>query len=465
VKWLAPLALACAVASAALASSPLELLRASAAAHPEDGAVARALAAALLAEGQAEEALAGLSDHLARNPAQRAACAELLGRALLATGDAAGAKAALGEAIAHRASDASAHLYLGLAELRLGERDAAAQHLAQAQALDPSLTQRVREVAAARGGALQRLLARVSFSGGVGFEYDTNSTLEGDEDITALPGDSADGRVRYDAALGVTLLRGERAEIGAGYRIDQSQHFDLGELDVQSHAAFVGSTLALSPRTFARVEAGGALNRLDGQRHSQSASLATGFGWLSERRGALELKAFGERRAYDDEPALSSLERDGWRLGANLRHAFSSARPAPSQLVTQLGYARTLTEGRTDAFGLGAAFDAHLVSLDSAFRIALPAQLLLDARLGVAAERFDARNAVDFLSDDGVGDPSPDRRRDFAIDAGVTLTRPITRWLDAQLRIRETRRFSNVDVYDWDRQVVGTQLRLRWPTR
>ncbi len=466
MKLLAALAIAAGLAGGASALPKADdFLRSAAAAHPDDPAVARAFAAELISRGAAAEALTVISEQIARDPARRPGFAQLLGRAQLATGDLAGARAALHEAIAHREHDAVAHLYLGLTELRLGDRASAERHLARAEELDPRLTERVRAASRQSASASPRGLARLSVAAGAGVEYDTNSTLEGDEDITALPGDRADSRLRYDAAFGVVLFRDERAEIATGYRIDESRHSDLETLDVQSHALFLGATTAVSPHAYARFEAGAALNRLDDRTHSHSASLASTLGWSLDRRGAFQLRTHAERRDHVDAPALPSLERDGWRFGGGLRHSLPTAFLAPGVFVTQLSYARTLTEGSHDPFGLGPAFDSHFGAVDASWLCALPASLRLDARLGLAAEHFDARNAVDFLSDDGVGDPNPDRRCDYAVDASVTLSRPLTRFLDLQLRARETRRFSNVDVYDWDRQVVGTQLRLRWPIR
>jgi tetratricopeptide (TPR) repeat protein len=459
------LALPAVCALAAPREQPLEerteLLRSAAAAHPDDPAVTRALAAALLARGEAAQALAALDAHAGRDPGTRPSLAQLRGRALYAIGDVEGARSALEEAIAFREVDAIAHFYLGLTELRLGARASAAIHLARAEALDPTLAARVR--AAARPRAMAGPLARFAFAGGAGFDYDTNSTLEGDEAITAIPGDRADGRLHYDAAVGVTLLRSERVDLSTGYRFEESRHHELDELDVRSHALMLGSTVALTPRSFARVEMGATLNHVDDRAHSHGASASTTIGWRSEAYGAFDVRMTTERRDYDDAPALPSLERDGWRLGVAVRHALRVDVGVPALLVTQLSYARTLTEGERDPFGLGAAFDAHLGALDTTLRWALPAKLRVDVRLGLATEHFDARNVVDFLSDDGVGDPNPERRRDAVIDASVTLVRPLTRSLDLQLRAGETRRFSNVDVYDWDRQIIGTQLRWRWP--
>jgi hypothetical protein len=66
---------------------------------------------------------------------------------------------------------------------------------------------------------------------------------------------------------------------------------------------------------------------------------------------------------------------------------------------------------------------------------------------------------VQFLSE---GDPGPERRRDTIVDVSLSLIRPLTSLIDLELRLRETRHVSNVDAYDWDRQIVGTYLRLHF---
>jgi tetratricopeptide (TPR) repeat protein len=458
--------LALAITAAAQPSSEeIERLEAAVAAHAGDAALTRALARAQLERGEVDASLKTLRSFAASHPERRAELALLLGRVLYTKGDLIAAKAALLQAVSHRSDDALAHFYLGLVQLRLGERESAARALQRAERLDPKLAERARSAARPQRRGALRALERIALLGRVGAEYDSNSTLEGDSDALALAGDRSDLRTSYQGALALELFRDSRAEAGAGYRFDRSLHADLDYLDVQSHAGWLSAGVALSPSWVARVEGGGAAHRLGGDPYLASANVGASFGFQRERWGLFELRTSGERRDYEATPALPSLERDGWRTGASLRHVRPIALWAPSVLSLQASYARTITEGERDLFGFGPAFESHFGGLDLALRAPLPLALILDARVGVARDSFDAVSLIDFLTDDGTGDPNPERRLDHVVDAQLALSRRIADWLDLELRVRETRHFSNVDLYDWDRLIVGTQLRLHWQGR
>jgi tetratricopeptide (TPR) repeat protein len=460
------LALVClaSVASAEAPEDELTTLTLAAADHPDDPALARALARTQLERGQAPAALVTLRSFSARHPEERASLAQLLGRSLYETGELAPAKLALQEAIAHRDSDALAHLYLGLTCARLGERETAALELRRAEALDPRLADSARRVAfqPRERSLAQRVRERLSLSGGSGLEYDTNATLEHDADQAVVGGDQADGRLLYDVSLAARLVRTESSALTLGYRFGESRHEDLHDLDLQSHNVWLSGGHAFGPRRSLRVDLIGGTHRLDGEPYLETGLLGTAYAWESADGGAWRLSAQTERRAYEDVPALPSLERDAWRFGFGLEHARTLALWAPALLRAQLSYARMLTDGDRDVLGFGPAFDSHAGALDLALQAPLPMQIGLELRLALGLERFDAENVVDFLSDDGVGDPDPERRHDGLIEAGFGLARPLTRNLSVEARFRETRHFSNVDLYDWERQLVGTYLRFRF---
>jgi len=449
-------------ADAAAAPSAIERLEAALRARPNDAALARALARAQLGAGLPDAALATLDDQSLRAPEQRAALAQLRGRVLYARGDLALARGALREAVAYRGTDALAYLYLGLTEHRLGARAAAAEALARAQQLDPRLAERVLAVTLAPASGWRRFGERISLSGQSALEYDTNATLEGDESTAAIPGGPSDGRLAFQGGISARVLERDEAALSLSYRFNENHDLEHEALDVQSHAASLSGALALAPRWQLRLESGAARLRLDGARYLQTASVASGFAWRSESRGTFELRGFGERRAYEDEAPLSSLERDGWRTGASLRHALGFRLGAPAQLATQLSYARTLTEGSRDDDGFGPAFDSHFSGIDTALRVALPRGLRADARLAFALEQFDERNVIDYLSGSSSTPDQAVRRRDHIVDASLGLARALGPWLELELRVRETRHFSNVTLYDWDRQIVGTTLRFHW---
>ena len=160
---------------------------------------------------------------------------------------------------------------------------------------------------------------------------------------------------------------------------------------------------------------------------------------------------------------MASLERDGWRYGAALSHVLPIERLDGARLTTQIQYARTLTQAGTDADGFGSAFDSNWVSADAAFSVPIPLGMRMEARLLVGYERFDEENRTQYDAD-LASDPDPRRirRRDTVIDTSLSFVRPLGRLVDLELRLRDTRHGSTAAVYDWDRQIVGTYLRLHF---
>jgi tetratricopeptide (TPR) repeat protein len=452
--------LAACSASALPSDAELATLAEKCAEQPDDPALVRALARARLERGEVDAALAALRGFAARHPEAASALAQLVGRAHYANGDLPAARAALEQAIAHRDEDALAHFYLGLVLVRSGEREAAGRELERAAELDPSIASDARE-------AYELVLAaepsdskpKLFFAGGSGLEYDTNPTLEGREPLTSLASDEDDFRLASWAVVGAQLIRTDEGALSASYRFDETRHDDLEELDLESHSASLGGVVPLGRRTFVRLDGAATLYRLDHSGYLKTVNVSPGLGLALENHGLLQLRALADKRDYQEEPSLSSLERDGWRLGGVLQHSVPVELWAPGTLTTQLSYARMLTDAETDPLGFEAAFDSHWVSLDAGLSVPVGLGIRLESRLLVGYERFDEPNVVEYLSE---GDPSPGRRRDTVIDASLSLIRPLTSLVDLELRLRETRHVSNVDAYDWDRQVVGTYLRLHF---
>jgi tetratricopeptide (TPR) repeat protein len=455
------LLLGAAAASAAAPPSDAELaqLASAAEAHPDDPALARALARARLERGDVEPAIAGLREFGARLPQHRASLSLLLGRALYTRGELAEARAELEQAIAHRPDDALAHFYLGLVLLKSGDADGAARELRSAEQRQPGLlpSHRPRE-------ATPRPRGRLSFTGGTGVELDTNPTIEGEESPSATEGGD-DFRLVYHAALSTQLLRTERSALSASYRFDESRHDDHDELDLQSHALGLGAVHAFPEGLFVRLDGGAGMSRLDHAGYLDTLSLAPTLGRQLGSRGVLRLRGVAERREFADEPSQPSLERDGWRYAAALQHTLPLPAWSDARLTTQLQYARTLTGARTDADGFGPAFDSHWFSADAALSVALGLGIRMETRLLVAYERFDEENAVQYAADyhpTANPDPRRVRRRDTVIDTSLSFVRPLTRLVDLELRLRDTQHGSSAEVYDWDRQIVGTYLRVRF---
>jgi tetratricopeptide (TPR) repeat protein len=443
-------------AAAAPSDADVAALSAALARHPDDPALVRALARARLERGEVGPAIVLLEDFGARLPAQRPAVAQLLGRALYTRGDLAAARAQLELAVGHRPSDALAHFYLGLVLLKSGETELAAHELRTARQQDPSLfrDERPREPMPWLGG-------HFSFMGGSGIEFDTNPTIEGEEGTTPSQGD--DFRLAYQAALATQLLRSESSALSASYRFDGNAHNELEELDLMAHGFGLGGVHVFGNGAFLRLDGGAGLQRLDGDAYLDTLGVGPTLGWALGEHGVVQVRAHAERRDFADTPAEASLERDGWRYGAALSHTLPLSRWPGARLTTQLHYARTLTHGHADANGFGAAFDSNWVAADAALSVPIAFGIRMETRLLVGYERFDEDNAVQYAAD-LAKDPDPRRvrRRDTVIDTSVSFVRPLTSRIDFELRVRDTRHDSTTGVYDWDRQIVGTYLRLHY---
>ena len=125
-----------------------------------------------------------------------------------------------------------------------------------------------------------------------------------------------------------------------------------------------------------------------------------------------------------------------------------------------LRWQRTLTQGSEDLFGLDSAFDHDLFETSLRLEAPLPWRIAASASVSLGLERYAHDNVIDFLTDDGVGSLDPVRRKDLVVETRIGLGRPLTRWSDLELAWRRTDRHSNVDLYAYDRNVLGVTLRL-----
>ena len=465
MKLLAFLGLLLGVAAAPAGALPSDAdvaqLSAEHAQHPDDAALARALARARLERGEVDAAIALLEAQAERQPEQRPALAQLLGRALYLKGELDAAHAALEVALAHRPDDELAHLYLGLVLWRQGDLDGAARELRIAETGDPRLLREARGEARPRG-ALPWLDGHFSFMGGTGVEFDTNPTIEGEEGTAPSEGD--DFRLVYHAGLATQLWRSETSAVSASYRFDGNRHDELGQLDAMANGFGLGGVHAFANGAFLRLDGAAAFQRLEHDDYLDTRSVAPALGFSLGERGVLQLRGLAEQRDFADEPAPAdaSLERDGWRYGGALSHVVPLQQWDGARLTTQLHYARTLTHGGTDANGFGPAFDSNWFAADATLSLPLGFDVRMESRLLVGYERFDEENAVQYAADLAKGDPDPRgvRRRDTVVDSSVSFLRPLGKSVDLELRLRDTRHGSTASVYDFDRQIVGTYVRF-----
>lgn len=484
------------------AAADLARLEALVAAHPDEPSLHWALARATLDAGR-PGGPGGAADQLARFrarwPGRQPRAIVLQGRALVEAARFSEALPVLEDAATRRPGDAEAQLYLGLARLRTGDPAGADAALARAAEIEPELAKSVSllrgtsalsqgdarhgeavldelaaedpqaietRVASAllqrRRGPRERPRFRVWLDGGV--EHDSNVTLDSGTGLAGVPTDQRDWRFQFGGGLSVDAWRSENARVQLGYRYDQTEHEDLEAFDLQSHQTWASGMLRVHPRVWLRLDGRAAWSRLDHEPYLDTWSVSPSL-WieLGRRAGALRLVGQLEHRAFDTRPLLPSLERDGWVWGGALEHVVPLGFRRGAWISTSFRYRRTDTEGARDLFDLDSAFDANRYDLRLRSEIPLVFGVRLEAVALAGTERFDNANVIDLLTDDGVGDPTPSKRRDWIYEFRAALVRPLGRFVELELALRSTHRVSNVDVYAYERRIAGVYVTVHGP--
>jgi len=468
-----------------------------------------------------EEAAVLLRESLRLDPGQADAHLRLA-IALYHQGDLAGARAELDRAAAGLGDEqAEVLLYRGLLLLEEQRGTEAARALEQARARDPRTVEPVASyyagVAWARARDRERAdaaLARVveEWPGTrwateaerlrgqlaaealrrwarvrAGFEYDDNAVLQGagaplPEEISSAD----DVRALWSLEAGAELFRTPRWSAGAQAGYAGAAYADITSFDSQYPVLALWLDRRLGEATTLRATLDGGHAWVD-----EDAFYATGRASLSllrswETRGASELYARFRVDEYfvrsDDVPdgpgtpggpcpappgqisicgppgvdERRERDRDGtsWVVGA--RHSIAVPR-----LHSTLRAGWELE--RFDARGSEYSFLSH--SLSAGVLVALPWQLALDVSGVVTWRPFDHPSTFP-------DPPAPELDVEYALDdddrderytaVAVSLARSLGRGLTASAGWRRERNRSNVDVFDYRREVVGAYLTWSW---
>jgi tetratricopeptide (TPR) repeat protein len=333
--------------------------------------------------------------------------------------------------------------------------------------------------------ATERLRRWVRLRGG--FEYDDNVVLQGGG--APLPDEissARDTRGTWSAEAGAELLRGERWSAGALGGYSGNAYADITSFNTHYPVLAAWVDRQLDEATTLRLAVDGGYAWVD-----EEPFFATGRASLSLLRG---WESAGASEAYvrfrvdnyfvhgDDIPdgtgtpgaacPLSSSpiqtcgppgvderrerNRDGRSAVVGLRHTFA----LPTLRSTlHAGYEFE----RFDAEGREYSHVAH--SLSGGVLIALPLELALDVTGIVSWRPFDHPStfpdppAPEAGEEFGVADRDRDER--YAA-VSISLARPIGRGLTASAGWRWERNHSNVDVFDYRREVLGAYLTWSW---
>ena len=481
------------------AASEIERLEEAVARHPGDADLVWALATRLAEADRKSDAVALLAVYVERWPERRSDSELTLGRWLYDLGRDGEALRHLERAVARDGASGAAHFHLALALKRLGRHDEADAHFQRAERAESELRAEALIMRAlmclesgdeAKGVALLRQTIdldptselaqsarlilgdaatppppRIRVEAFSGVSYDSNVVLDSGTYVPGLSRDRDDGRYDWGAAITADALRGDAGAVSVGYRYDGSRHFELYEYDTQSHLGFVSGRWRAAGPAMLRLDGLFRYATLGDDPYLSNATLRPNlYVTLGPRAGVLHLFAEGQWLEYEDAPLVPSLERDGWSYGAGLEHAVSLPHWRGAWALLGVDFARLDTDGRVDALGFDSAYDHD--RWRGMLRLHLPLwwELRSDVLAAFGTERYPNKNLIDFLSDSlggGGFDPATASRRcDLVSDLMIRLTRPITRFADAELSYRFFDRSSNVDLYTYDRSVVSFSVRV-----
>jgi hypothetical protein len=473
----------------------LSPLRDAVARYPDDQDLAWALARNLADLDESEEAVAALDRLVARWPEHADAQLELAAL-LVADGRHAEALAHLDRAVALSPRSGEAQLLRGMALDGVGRFPEALQALAMAAELEPALHSEsllLRGIALIEHGELEagfrlleevieldplgdvadaaRLLLatappkprpRLRLQAYGGMDYDSNVTLDSGS-TPGLSSDRDDGAGIFGAMVAADALAADDHTLTLGARYHERDYLDLHGFDERTVLGFLQGQLRLHPRAALRFLSLGSWLMLDDESYLTQVKLQPDLlVQLGERAGVLQIAASVEGDWYDDDPLLPSLERDAIAFGGGLGHFFAIRGLRDARASWGFAYERVITDAKRDLLGFEGDYDRNVFTGHVQADLTLFWEISAQLSVGLTYERYDNDNLIDFLTQlDEDGTAKRRRRDDLLLETGLGLVRPLHEYVDLELRWRFQDRFSNTDVFQYERHVVGATVRVK----
>lgn len=407
-----------------------------------------------------------------------------LGIARIQTEDYPNAIVALQQARRSPALDGKASLFLGLAQLRTGQLDAARQSFAHAAMADSTLYVPAQYYQGVAGYQLERwddarlhfeavtraspdtdmgrqaaeFLKRLAVAGAerpytvygaVGLQYDSNVPLAGDEDLGVTNQD--DGLVALTAGGVYRPLQTDTMEVLLGYEFFQSLHFDLHSFDLQDHRPEVHVVGTRGPLRFgllARYE----FFLRDGDSFLQQ---VTGLPWL-----LLAEQDFGRTEVYYrvrfrsfEENAFKN--RDVVNQAPGIRQFIYLGSPDRFLSVGYQFDREDPNRGNNDAERF--AYDGQ--EFNASFGWLLPASVSAELTYAYRREIYPANSLSENSFQAGFGQlATTEGRLDKVHELAFVVQWPVTKYL--QLLAGYYGRFngSNDPIFDYDRSIASVAV-------
>ncbi len=459
-------------------------------ADPAEARAGRVAGRCLVELGRPAEAETVLLQTLERDP--RLPGAQLqLAIARYHREDYAAARSALEAARATDAGGAEFELYDALLLLAEGERRAALDGLARAREASPT---RVDPIASYYEGvgwasegdrrkaraALERVVAADpdgpwgqqaraglgEMRGGfrndwwlevtVGAERDDNVVLEGEDVIIPADiGDDDDERLVWDVTVGSELFRSDVWSGGAMLGYGGSAHRDLDEFDLHHPRATLWADRRIGESLTAHLQYDHSHVLVDDESFlvAHSATPALYYDWDSGGRSLLftRLYWYDYRFPRRDTPPLDDLRnRDGHGIATGVEHR-TPVESLSSRLRGGLTFDRYASRG--------GEYTHRRHSVHVASDTELPWELLLSLFGSWSYDPYS--HSTTFPDPSAMGLLEGKTRRDRRFVFQADLERPLTEQLSASVSYRWIENDSNVDVFDYDRGILGAYLTFR----
>jgi tetratricopeptide (TPR) repeat protein len=417
--------------------------------------------------GDYSAAATDLRAALAKKPDLEQAPLEL-GAALVQTGNSREALPWLETAQRNPTTNGQASLFLGIAQLRLGDLDAARANFTRAAAADPTLDLSARYYAGVAdyragrtddaqakfsavatsspdsplGHEAAAFLERLQASGapppyqlyaGVGFQYDSNVVLApSNEALKNQLGISrqSDGRFTLNAGgIYTTAVPNTPLYLSLGYDFFQSLHFELHQFNLQDHRGMVQLTGTQGPVQF------GMLGRYDYYFLEEQSFLqeGTALPWVSVNEGSDgRTEVFYRMRRRDFLKLPFNGLNDGFNHAAGIRqyvYLFS-----PDRFLA-VGY-RFDTEDPINAQGNQFGYDGHEINVGLGWTF--PRGIATEADYAYRHETYAQQSAG---------------RQDNVNEVVVAISKEVTAHLRVTAAYFGTVNNSNQPVFQYDRNV------------
>ena len=476
--------------SLAATTTPIERLEKAVSQHPEDPDLAWALARALAGSGRGADAVRQTETLVERWPEHRPNARLEIARALIDAEESETALHLLEEEIRAYPRKATARFYRAIAfrsqglvseanrdfavaarlapSLRseamlaqalglfdLGEDQAAVAMLRAILEVEPTSETAIRARLLLRQQEVLRLSRPWRLDAYAGAEFDDNVTLESSE--SEIPGNGDDVRGVWGAAGTYRFDLGDRSNVTAGYRFDQSVHDDNDRFDLLTNTGFLSGSVRVATRVSLRADVLGWNTRRDGDDELTGGAVRPSLVVsLSERTGALRLFAQYEILEYGDLPLNSAWERDAQTFGGGVEH-FLPLPWAGSFLATSASYQRTLTQAKTTggstSFDGDYDYDAARARMRAFFRLPLEFRSTIEG--SYTNEHYHNDNLFNLIS------TLRTRPRDDDVGvARIELSRPIVEHVSAEVYWQGTWRESNIPAFDYSKNIAGLLIRV-----